>query len=78
MPSLMALIRSTNKDSVLPKILNASRSEVLAYHNEIKPLLRGNEQLYAEFLLKSGLRVSAGIAISIQHQAIRPEETCVF
>ena len=44
------------------RILNASNSDVIAYYNEIKPLLRDNEQLFAEFLLRSGLRVSEGIA----------------
>jgi intergrase/recombinase len=44
------------------RILNASNSDILEYYQRIQPLFRSNEQLYAKFLLCSGLRVSEGIA----------------
>jgi intergrase/recombinase len=44
------------------RILNASNSDIIEYYHRIKPLFRSNEQLYAKFLLLSGLRVSEAIA----------------
>ncbi len=43
------------------RILGATNSNILEYYNEVTPLLRDNEQLFAKFLLQSGLRVSEGI-----------------
>ena len=43
------------------RIFNASNSNLMQYYNEVIPLLRDNERLYAKFLLHSGLRVSEGI-----------------
>ena len=43
------------------RILNASNTNTLEHYNEILPLLKDNERVYAKFLLNSGLRVSEGI-----------------
>jgi len=43
------------------RILNASNSNLMQYYNEVIPMLRDNERLFAKFLLQSGLRVSEGI-----------------
>jgi hypothetical protein len=44
------------------RILNASNSNIMLYYNEVTPLLRDNERLFAKFLLHSGLRMSEAIA----------------
>jgi intergrase/recombinase len=43
------------------RILNASSSDVMAWYENITPALRPNEQLFAKFLLYSGLRTSEAI-----------------
>jgi len=43
------------------RILKASNTNTMQYYNEILPLLKDNERVFAKFLLSSGLRVSEGI-----------------
>ncbi len=56
-------IKASRPDSLSAflRIINANDNNVLAYYNEIQPILRTNEQLYTKFLLQSGLRVSEAI-----------------